>query len=335
MNMLRSHEVMDYKRCPKKWYWKWRRGLVSKLITFGALDLGTWAHEALAAWYRRGRSRNGNLVDHFERFAHESMELAYNDGAPEYVLDKADELAMLGVEMMKAYQAHYGLDPDVHVIAPEVPSAFEITDDEGKPITTYKMKLDLVYRDKEGNVRLMEHKTAAQIRTGHLPIDGQARPYGALAERALKRAGILKKDDVLTGVTYNFLRKALPDERPKDAEGKALNKDGSVSARQPAANFLRFPVRLTRAAKLVTLKRIQADATIITMVADYIRKGELDTSKLPKTPDKSCPMTCQFFDMCVAEENGTPIADMERNLFTVQNPYDYGDTTDDPAGFDM
>ena len=46
--VIRSGERMCFKRCQKKWYWEWRRGLVPRNKTFGALDLGTWMHIALA-----------------------------------------------------------------------------------------------------------------------------------------------------------------------------------------------------------------------------------------------------------------------------------------------
>src|SRR5262249_32943090 len=59
--IIRSHERIDYKRCTKKWYWKWRKGLVPKAAQFGALELGTWMHDALAQWYGPGLQRRGRL----------------------------------------------------------------------------------------------------------------------------------------------------------------------------------------------------------------------------------------------------------------------------------
>lgn len=307
-------------------------GLVPKAHRFGALEFGTWMHEALDLWYRPGGTkRSGNLAEHFRMLAEDHIGMAQSNGAPEHLLDRAWELAALGKEMAAAYQEHYsGTDPTIDVVAVEVPLEFQVDD-----IATYLLKPDMLYRVRAGEYRLMEHKTAASIRTGHLVIDGQARSYGVLAERAYKRAGVLSKNDEITGITYNFLRKALPDTRERDERGRALNKNGTVSAKQPAPSFLRHPVTLTRAAKKVTLSRILTDAVFITATSDRVRNGGLPLVALPKTPHYSCERTCTFFAICTAEENGMDITDMRRSLFVKKDPYDYRESTDEVPGFEM
>jgi hypothetical protein len=39
--------------------------------------------------------------------------------------------------------------------------------------------------------------------------------------------------------------------------------------------------------------------------------------------------------MCVADEQGTDIRDMQTNMYVRQDPYDYEDSTDIPVGFEM
>lgn len=333
VNAVRSHEIMTYKRCPKKWYWAWRKGLVPKNKRFGALDLGTWMHEALANWYFKGFERTGDLAVLFGEFANEAVCLAQENNVPEWEIEKAEELAMLGEAVADSYQEFYQkTDPNVDVITAEIP--LEFTLDDG---VIYKMKPDLIYRSKrDQKIRLMEHKTAGQIRTGHLTIDGQARPYGALAERALKNAGVLSKAEGIAGITYNFLRKALPDKRPMNEQGLYLNKDGTPSKSQPNAQFVRHEVTLSKAAKLVALSRIKADAILVTGVAQALREGRVLPQYLPKTPDKSCPATCEFFAMCEVEEAGGDYKAMERLQFERRDPYVYDEeSTQDQAGFDV
>lgn len=332
---IRSHERIDFKRCPKKWFWAWRKGLVPRAKSFGALELGIWMHEALAKWYVTGTVRNGVLADHFEDEATESIQAAKDAGAPDYEIDKAEELAALGWNMAKAYAVHYDFDPDVIVIEPELPLAFTF-DDAGVVVAEHAMKPDLVYVDRRtGDVWLMEHKTASSIRKAHLVIDDQARPYGTMAELGLRKLGLIQPGQHFAGIMYNFLRKAVTDDRPRNGLGQALNQDGSVSKRQPPPTFERHPVKLTRAAKRLTLTRLRNEVMMIVAFTNSLRNKTIKVADIPKTPHSSCPRFCQFFPMCAAEEDGADITDMMRSMYVSQNPYTYGETTDDHASFEM
>lgn len=333
---IRRGERADAARCLKKWYWAWRRGLVPKAKQFGALDLGTWMHAALAAWYGKGRKRNGSLKAWFYTFAMNAITNAHENNVPQHEIEKAYELLSLGEAMAEAYELRYGKDSEVNVITAEIPLEFTFTNpDTNKVIAVHKFKPDLVYQ--VGNALwLMEHKTAASIRTEHLVIDNQARPYGAMAERALRKLRMIRSGVEFKGIMYNFLRKALPDLREHNAKGQALNKDGSVSKRQPPAFFLRHPVVMSRKAKMITLGRVAHDAAYLTSLTQRLREGTLPASELPKTPHYTCPKTCQFFAMCVAEEEGADISFMERSMFIRRDPYIYEEeTTDEPVGFDL
>lgn len=334
--VIRSHERMDYKRCPKKWYWHWRKGYVLKAVSFGALDLGTWVHLAFGEWYVPGLVRNGSLAAHFATAAEADLNNALELRVPQHVMEKAEELLALGESMCRAYEAYYGTDPTVEVLGTEIPLEFTIPDYRGQQVAVHKLKPDMVYRDtRDGSIWLMEHKTAVSIRTEHLVIDDQARPYGAMAERALRNLGILGKHEVVKGITYNFVRKGLPDLRERDDAGKALNKDGSVSKKQPAAQFLRKPITLTKEAKRVTLMRMQREAVEMTSITQALRNGRITADELGKTPHHSCPKFCDYFAICAAEDNGIDTQEMERSLFTRQDPYAYGESTAERTSFEL
>lgn len=337
LEQVRAHERMDFKRCQMKWFWKWRKGLVPRALKFAELDLGNWMHAALAAWYVKGTKRMAAPLAHLvEAESQAALFAGRQAGLPDYVLDKADELSLLAVSMAQAYTDHYGDDPSVNVIAPEVPLEFTVPDFQGQPLAVHRLKPDLVYRDARG-VWLMEHKTVGQITTDHLPIDDQARPYGAMAERALKRLGLMREGEVFRGITYNFLRRAFPDERPTDAQGRALNKNGSVSKRQPAKNFYRHTVKLTKAAKIITLNRIRAEVVEIATVTGLLRSGEITERVLKKTPTKGCPRFCEYFAICTMQEEGTDTASAERTMYSRRDPYVYDEdnpTTNDHGGFE-
>ena len=338
--MVRSHECIDYKRCMKKWFWRWRLGLAPKHRKYGALSLGTWVHEALALWYGPidgGTRHDVDLAGLFVNIAQSAIAWAVTDGVAESEIEQAEELMMLGNAMLTAYQKHYRND-GFKPIQAEIPLEFVISDEAGQPVAVYKLKPDLLGRFADGSIWLVEHKTAKAIRTDHLVIDDQARPYGAMAERALLSAGILKPGERIKGIMYNYLRKGLPDERETNDKGQALNKNGTVSKRQSAPLFRRHPVLLGNRAKLATLQRKRREVMLITTVAQSLRDGSIDPRYLMKTPHWSCPKTCDFFEMCALEEEGASITEMQRSMFVRENPYLYDeeyDTADEPASFEM
>lgn len=335
--LIRHSERVDFKRCQKKWYWRWRRGLTPKAKTYGALDLGTWMHEALAMRYKPHTSDEHQPVSlkaAFDFVAERALQAA-SLVAPDFQMDKAYELQALGSEMAGAYDRYYGDDPDIRPMAVEIPLEFELAMDE-KVFAIHKLKPDAVFRDANGFVWLFEHKTAAQIALEHLPIDDQARPYVAMAETALRQLGVLKPKDIFRGVMYNFLRKILPDERQQNAQGQYLNKDGTVSKKQPSPIFVRHPVEISRKGKAIALKRLANEAYMITTMTSLLRTKEFLPDSLLKTPHKSCPRLCEFFEMCKVEDNGGDIRTMEQTMYVRRNPYTYDeDTADIPPSFEL
>jgi hypothetical protein len=237
--------------------------------------------------------------------------------------------------MLEAYEAKYGSDPNVYVIAPEVSLdfVFEFPDEDFR--VTHLLKPDLVFRDRHGLPWLMENKTAASISIEHLRFDDQSGPYGAMATQGLLKAGLIEANEVVKGILYNFLRKAVPDERERNELGQYLNKNGTVSARQPPAYFKRHPVIQTRESHRITLNRLNREAYLIGALTKDLRNKTIDPRKLPKTPHKSCARFCEFFTMCYSEEDGVDIRDMQRSMYVTSDPYAYHDSTDEHASFEM
>lgn len=332
--VIRQSERVDFKRCMKKWFWRWRKGLVPKAQDYGALTLGTWMHTALE--HRYTSKRRLSLEQWFHTTADIGLSEALAAEVPPYQLDKAEGLRTLGIGMAKGYDLKYGDDTDIRPIGAEIPLEFSIANAAGEVIAVHRLKPDLLYRDQHNYIWLLENKTAKSISLEHLLIDDQARGYAAMSELALKNAGYLKPNDQVRGVTYNFLRKIMPDERPKDEQGRSLNKNGTVSKQQRVPEFVRHPVVLSPKAKVQALLHIQREAITITQMTLGIRAGEINPDRLMKTPHKSCPTLCEFFTMCVSEEQGGDHKRMAREMFNRRDPYEYEqNTTDVPVSFDL
>jgi hypothetical protein len=208
-----------------------------------------------------------------------------------------------------------------------------------------------VYRDElDGQIKLMEHKTAASIITSHLPLDNQAGSYWAVANGVLQKQGILKDGEEIVAITYNFLRKAMADQRPRNAQGHYTNKPlkdhyidaigegltgketlvqlqaiaeelglvvlGDVSKSQPPPYFERHEVYKTRAERETQIRRIQDEA----LFSEAYRGGMLP---IIKSPSRDCGW-CPFSKMCEMDESGEQdaVEIIKETQFHVSSPYE-------------
>ncbi len=334
---VRGSERIDFKRCQLKWYWHWKLGLTPRSKRFGALDLGTWVHDSLAAWYREPKRVPSRLAEHMEWVSKAAITTTINQDAPEEVIDGGLELAQLGLGMMAHYGRYYGRDDGIRIIGVEVP--LEFTFEVDGVTVTHKLKPDaVIYRKGFEGVWILETKTAATIRSGHISIDDQARPYMSMAERCLQAAGYIKRREKVSGILYNYLRKAVPSDKPTNAQGQVLNKNGSVSARQPPPYFQRSPFAMSSRAKANVLLRLEREVTTLARNTLALRDGSLSWQDLGKTPHHSCPKYCDYFPICELHDEGADISAMRESLYRRENPYVYDDerqTTDERPSFEL
>jgi hypothetical protein len=131
----------------------------------------------------------------------------------------------------------------------------------------------------------------------------------------LREQGILKPKQQLAGMLYNFLRKAMPDERhSKMVNGKRvyLNLDGTISKKQPSPYFLRQPIWRDEYDKQEAKRRSMVDMRRI----ELFRAGQLEMSKHPGM--FTCP-SCAMRDACELHETGN---DWEQFLAQTTKPWD-------------
>jgi PD-(D/E)XK nuclease superfamily len=312
--IVRTSERSALGRCPQQWWWKYRMGLVPKDEVSDALWLGLGVHEALAQWYQPGKKRGRHPADFFEEWSGD--ELRYISASREDwdALPKYEDAAQLGISMMDEYVKRYGKDPSWHVIATEKP--FEVTIKRGgQALALFGSRWDGVYRDLEDNtIKLMEHKTAKQIQTAYLEMDDQAGAYWAVANAVLLAEGVLKAGERISEITYNFLRKAMPDDRPRNKGGAYLNKDLSVSKQQPAPYFVRHPVERSPGEVRSQFERLGDQVAVM----NAMRAGVIPVTK---TITKDCPW-CPFWDMCkLHEQDNDNWVELMTGLYDQVDPY--------------
>jgi len=319
--ILTTSERTQFKRCPQAWWWRYREGLSKKGEAPDALWFGIGVHEALAAWYLNGKKRGPHPAETFAKWHGEEVRyiraaMAERD-SEWYDEPKYEDAGELGVAMLEAYVEKYGRDPSWNVIYTETPFRIKITR-KGKPIGRFWSTFDGVYRDlDDGLVYLMEHKTASQISTAYLELDDQGGSYFSVATQLLRARGVLRPDENIAGVMYNFLRKSMPDDRPTNAEGLSLNQDGKVSKRQPVPMFVRQLVERAPSEAKSQLDRMADEIAVM----NAMREGVIP---ITKSPTKQCPNFCEFWGLCTLHERGSEraITAMKRSTFLQLDPYD-------------
>lgn len=231
--IIRTSERRSAKRCPQQWWWAWRCGLKPIGETSDALWFGTIMHTALALWYcGPGLKRGPHPAETFERLAAEEIRFIKTeqrgklDGLTSWIEEKLIPASVLGESLMADYVQHWGRDDSWHVIQPEHSGQLDVfAADRKTRMAIYAFTYDLVFRDlMDDSIWLGEHKSAKAIRTDHLPLDDQGGSYWAVAPIELRDAGLIGPKEKLTGIMYNFVRKALADDRPRNTDGHYCNK---------------------------------------------------------------------------------------------------------------
>jgi len=312
-------------------------------------------------------------VETWDNYAKE-MELAFvrtDDGFDDEAVAKYVDARELGIAMLEGYRALYGKDEDWLVVSPErqfklsIPwpaNAFNFWDAASVDPSLVMAELvgtyDLVLQSaRTGRYWLGEHKTAKAIMTRHLAMDNQAGTYWATATTELQREGLLPDGEFLAGIIYNFLRKGMPDERPKDAEGYGTNKplkahyvaaleefipggsDGkpwdkhSLTFLETAAKFGGVFV-LGERSKVqpkplferheVHRTRPERRSQLLRVQQDALQMELLRDGLL--TPTKSATRECswcQFYDMCELQERGGDWESLRDMAYRIEDPYAY------------
>jgi len=291
-------------------------GYRPKAVQADALWFGIGIHEALAQWYLKGLKRGPHPADTFEKWVGEEIGFAKTYFGSEFEDGVWVDAKELGIWMLEEYIDFYGKDSDWEIIAVERPFSVRINRG-GKVVAVFRSRWDGVLREKStGRIFLLESKTASQINTAYLENDDQGGSYFAVATSVLRAEGVLKPHEFLTGVIYNFLRKGTPDDRPVNEEGLRLNKDNSVSKKQPAPLFRRELIERTQDEARTELERIADEV----LWMNAVRRGDLP---IIKTPGKDCPR-CPFWDPCLMRSHGSEEAlkVVLRQKYIQINPYE-------------
>jgi CRISPR/Cas system-associated exonuclease Cas4 (RecB family) len=350
---LRSSERNAFMRCPQMWYWGYVEKLTPRSPKFqDAAEFGTGIHLALENYYRPGTVRGPHPADTYDDWAKDMVRsIKTQEVVNDEQINKWEDFHELGVELMEEYVMRYGGDEHWDVLDAERKFSVVIPDVRYKPIRSEQGRrgyrpivnfvgvFDLCLRDlNDGKIKMVDHKTAAAIRTEHLTLDTQASGYIAVATHALREQGLIGQDESVKGIEYNFIRKGHAYKAPlKDDYLDALVKAGgnrdllkkvlkaSLAEMcedkgikvygEPTDNplFMRHFVGRTPKERQRTIVRISEEARLM---------NDLRTGKLPilKATQKDCYF-CPFFDLCELDEAGGDATYFKETVYKTHDPY--------------
>lgn len=302
-----------FKKCRYQWHFRYMRRLEPKLLS-APLRFGTLIHTSLELYYPKGVKRGPHPAKTFEVAYKRELESSHKMGFKDVDGQWHDAMS-LGVGMLEHYVQHYGKDDEWEVIATECMFEQPVYDPEtGVQIATYVGVLDNVLRHRPTKkIWIRDHKSAKSIDTGYLALDDQSSGYWTYGVDWLRAQGVIKPGDDLMGIDFNFLRKAVPDDRPRNERGLALNQDGSVSKTQPPPFFVRQPSFRGEAERQNTRVRVAQEVREMAMV----KAGEL---AILKTPDKLGCKMCDVRDICELHETGSDWEEMMRMIMVDRRP---------------
>lgn len=339
--LLRNSERNDFKRCPWLWQETWLKGYGTRRVPVWSW-FGTAVHRALEVRYPPGikRGKRADVLDAFVESVGTNTGRIWTE-QPGALLDEEEvvEATTLGKAMLLGYMEHFGEDTDWEVIHSEQSFQIDVPFPKGSPsegaIVIMAGTWDSLWRNRRTKkFWLVDHKTRKSfpsIDWSFYEINDQAGTYLWVAPEVLRHLGVFGKKDTIEGLIFNALKKTMPDDRPRNAEGLATNKPqkahyeaalgsagiatpsratiaelhrlagqhgltvlGDVSARQQGDLFHREEVYRAPSERVTQAKRVQAEA----LWMNEIREGRL---KAFKNPTEDC-VRCPLFDYCQADE---------------------------------
>jgi hypothetical protein len=327
--MIRNSERQSYKRC--EFQWAFNFGLITgrplQPIEEGrALRFGDLIHQALAAYYKPGKKRGPHPSKTFLKLYNKQIEEMGRDRINMRDEEKWMDAEDLGPAMLEGYVDKYKeADRAYRVISSEqvfqVPIRVNFPDGKLRRVQVVGTLDGLWQRldaDEDQSFAFKEFKTATSIDLGNLPFDEQAGTYWTYAPRWLWKNGFMPKGIYPREIIYTFLRKAMPDEREENELGQKLNKDGTVSKKQPSARYERQPIYRTEMDRERMHERVQLEAIEMWK----LREGQREPIKNPGPLFMPNCKFCAFRDPCELHETGGDWESMIRAAFTGWGPYD-------------
>lgn len=259
-------------------------------------------HTFLDHYY--GAQAEGKAPDQAFPVAYNAFEQYIKENFPND--DESYHQAELADGVVKNYYKWAAQNDDFRVIGTEVACEIKVAN------STYQLRFDAIV-EVAGDLWILEHKTATQLKAEHTLRDQQISSY-VLAARKL--------DVPVKGVIYNIIRKAVP-EKPRVLKNGKLSK--SLSQNITYDSYMEAIRELGQDPEyyqdvLEQLKNLKnpfihrefvprtlensREALKDIQQAEVLKYAMIQNGIFPRNITKDCSWDCPFADLCLAELEG-------------------------------
>lgn len=308
--------VQTAKRCKRKWWLAWYRGLAPKHENL--LDVrstGTRVHRALQAWYVPEGETPTDPRDALERVLVEdwtAIKMAAEErGHDEFVIDnlaekfnKAASLERAMVEGYVEWLQESGADSQLKIIGAEQSIRVHLydhvrADGEITPVHAIGLLDVQAYRTSDGAKLFVDHKTVGSIKdpVAMLPMNEQMLHY-----HLLQWLSTSDSEERCDGALYNMLRRVKR----------------TAAAKPPF--YDRYEVRHNTEELETYRRRLIAETRDILHMVERLEAGADPMDVAYPTPSKNCTWDCDFFSVCAMFDDGSRVEDAIDSLYTTVDP---------------
>lgn len=314
--LFSNSEVQTFKRCRRKWWLGWYRGLRPQGpdSPVGPRAVGDRGHRALAQWYVPDGTPRTDPRDALERLITDDWTTLvhdygqhHGDEVPPDLEKKFVQDADLERVMLDGYVqwlAESGDDADLEVIAPETVLARRIMrlDRYAGKAVHFIGRLDArVRRRSDGAHQFIDHKFVAELTTPTriLPLDEQMLGYHVLEEDNAPNG------THVSGALYNMLRRV---KRTGNAKPPFYLRVFVGHNKYETGSF-----------------RVRSEATMknILEVESRLSNGASHLEEAYPTPTRDCAWQCPFFAVCGMFDDGSRAEAMLEAVYKKGDPRDY------------
>lgn len=326
LTAINQSQLKTWRQCQQRWEYRYGQRLIPKQKE-RALTIGTWVHACLETHYRDGDWRigfNQYLAEYNSLFEEERL-----------ALDRGRRRTGVGTPLpdiikriIRSYFYYYKADGwTVH----SVEQVFDVT---FKGIR-FKGRIDLIIKDAEGLLWLVDHKTGASIPQNPNTFHAMD-PQLILYPWAAKRMWGLE----LNGIIYNYVKSKPPTLPQLTKTGKfsrrKINTDYPTYYRFLKENdfdprdFTDTLLPLKKRSDFLRRYRLPRETAVVRRILQegiWTAREILDHSYTTRNITRDCDR-CPYQAVCRADLNGHDSSPIKRANFTIEEGsyLDDGDT---------
>ncbi len=310
-----NSEIQTFKRCRRKWWLGWYRGLAPKqIVPVGVMASGSRIHKALESVYATGGPYHDRALESLSK-AIESDRTFVKTYLPDddEIRRQFEDSADLERIMLSGYidwLEETGADSEFEVIAPETYVEMHVGNTFPNRDVSLIGKLDvLVRRVSDGRTLFIDHKNVGSFSrsSGTLHINEQMLHYILIINST--------SDHVVTGAIYNMLRRVKRTERAKPPFYQRIE----ITHNPKTVESFKTRLRGT----------IEDILTVETILKD-INSDSIHSVVYP-TPSTNCTWDCPFFSVCPMFDDGSRVEEMIDANFEVIDPLAYYERKNDES----